>query len=385
MVDERQTKIPIIINHLPLYMTVDVCFVSLSAYGYFSSDIPAGGGAERQLSLIASELSDQLNVSFIVGDFGQPAIKEKGNITLYRAYRRDSSAKTFERVFHFWKLFRAMKQADADVYVYRGHPRKAAVTFFLAKFLGGSWVYNLANDSNVNQDYNNISPIFQRFVNICLRGADEIIAQTEYQQQQLRNHFDTTSTVVPNGYPTSEAEIPFDDRKYFLWVGRLDPDQKRPHRFLDIANRLEDTSFQIAGIDGPDPAYNMTIRNRAKTINNVKFLGYVPPDKIHEYYRSALALVSTSDYEGFPNTFLESWRVGTPVMSLTVDPGRYIDVDMTGYCEDSFELLTKNLRRLTSDYEYWNHHSKPARRYFEQNYAIESVSDQYEKVIQRVA
>ena len=41
--------------------------------------------------------------------------------------------------------------------------------------------------------------------------------------------------------------------------------------------------------------------------------------------RNAAVVLSTADEEGFPNTFLQAWSSGTPVVSLKVDPDRIIE------------------------------------------------------------
>ena len=60
-------------------------------------------------------------------------------------------------------------------------------------------------------------------------------------------------------------------------------------------------------------------------LSNVKYCGQVTPDKDLQVIANAAILLSTSDQEGFPNTFLEAWSAGTPVVSLKIDPDRIIE------------------------------------------------------------
>jgi glycosyltransferase involved in cell wall biosynthesis len=46
-------------------------------------------------------------------------------------------------------------------------------------------------------------------------------------------------------------------------------------------------------------------------------------------------LLSTSDEEGFPQTFLESWSHGTPTVTLGIDPDRVIqELSLGAVCSD---------------------------------------------------
>jgi glycosyltransferase involved in cell wall biosynthesis len=58
---------------------------------------------------------------------------------------------------------------------------------------------------------------------------------------------------------------------------------------------------------------------------NVELKGRLPHADTINYIASAKALVSTSNFEGFPNIFLEAWASGVPVISLHVNPGDVIN------------------------------------------------------------
>mgnify|MGYP000678182577 CR=1 FL=1 len=54
-------------------MTDRICFVLLTAYGYFdpSATAPSGGGG-RQYHMFSRALADSHEIHFIVGDYVQP-------------------------------------------------------------------------------------------------------------------------------------------------------------------------------------------------------------------------------------------------------------------------------------------------------------------------
>jgi glycosyltransferase involved in cell wall biosynthesis len=199
----------------------------------------------------------------------------------------------------------------------------------------------------------------------------------------LQEHYDVASTVVPNGYPLADCYPPFEEREFFLWVGRLNRDQKRPHLFLDVAEKLPDKKFKLIGPKGDDDEYVEHLMERIGRLENVEYRGTVPPDQISEYYKKAVALVSTSKYEGFPNTFLEAWRVQTPVLSLSIDPRRYINVDeeYSGYCSDSTSKAVLKCNEMVNMREVWRKVSMNCRDRFESILSMKVTSNKYKNAI----
>ena len=129
------------------------------------------------------------------------------------------------------------------------------------------------------------------------------------------------SIPMPCPGPDQEDYIPPvpppDGNGRILWIGRIDR-VKRPDRFLDVVEACPDLEFDLVGPAGGDP-YAREISERAACYPNLRVHGGVPRDDVPMYYRKAACLCSTSDVEGFPNTFLEAWSYGIPVVS-TIDP-----------------------------------------------------------------
>jgi glycosyltransferase involved in cell wall biosynthesis len=133
----------------------------------------------------------------------------------------------------------------------------------------------------------------------------------------------------------------------------------------------------LVGPGGQDESYNCRIRDRAKEIDNVIDEGLVAPDEIHNYYRDAIALVNTSAYEGFPNTFLEAWQYNTPVLSLSVDPNRFIDPNIEACGEDNFETLVDLSKTIAENVDLRRSLGETAGDFVRTNLSIETVAKQY--------
>ena len=360
-----------------------VCFVSLSVYGYFNQDAPFGGGAQRQLYLLSQELKNRFELSFVVGDYGQPPVERRKGITLYRAYEPDHQTSYLTESWQLGKLLVAMRRADADIYICRDTPRKGAIIYFLTCLLQSKWIYNIANDANLECRSDSLSSPIRWLYNRAISEADTVIAQTDHQKSLVKSKYNGTATVVPNGYPPAQEHVPYDEREAIIWVGRLDRDQKRPHLFLDLAKEHPSAEFRLIGgsID-PQTDYSRKVCNRAQSMGNVTYVGRVAPDAIHKEYQSAKALINTSAYEGFPSTFLEAWRYGTPVISIDVDTSRYLGGEVIGYTHGDFDCLSSEVREVVSSVNRRRYLGTISQEYFRDHYQISRVSQKYKKAIQ---
>jgi glycosyltransferase involved in cell wall biosynthesis len=356
-----------------------ICFVSLHAYGYFNPDVAFdGGGAERQISLLSKALSDRFDVHVIVGDYGQPKREQREGVTLHKAYPLHPRQSLLQPIKHLLLLWDAMRRADAEVYVHRGFIRAAGLVYLMARVLGSRWVFNLANDSHISEEPTSLPLPLRKLHHHAVRNCDAVVTQTERQRRGMESEYGINAHTAPNGYPSAEDQPGVDDRDGFLWVGRLDQDQKRPHLLLDLAERLDSEQFRIAGPAEGRGAYAQEVVERAESMPNVQYLGLVSPDDIHSEYRQARALINTSAYEGFPNTFLEAWRQATPVVSIDVDPARYLETDeKAANATGDLDSLVARCRRLAADDDYWNQLSDLSLDRFEANYTIDAAASKY--------
>jgi len=359
-----------------------VCFISPKAYNYFKpSKSSKAGGAERQQYMLGKELQQRgYDVSFIVGAFDGQGAEQFGDILVYKRLPTDRSPHS---ALYIIRLLRSLYEANADVYYTRGLTLPPFLISVYSSLTQSSSIYSVASDSGVETEYiSSLNFLVRRLYGIGLKLSDHVVTQTEYQKDTLKNNLHIDSDVISNGYtiPPEEELVDHAQREYILWVGRLEEEPKAPHRFLDLSKLVSDEKFILIGPDGHDEEYNNEIKSRAKSISNVEFKGFVNPDKIHKYYSKSKVYVNTSDYEGFPNTYLEAWRYATPVVTMNHTFDGIFEGD-AGFNSDSVNGLKDNINYLAKNKVKRREMGFNGRSYVKSKYSLKSVADKMETVI----
>lgn len=368
-----------------------VCFICpyIEPYLRPGSDTTVGG-AERQQHLLASELRDSGHeVSFITFEGDGPTYERIDGFDCWRTLPQTNALE--HAPMALYKVFRSIRRVDADLYYARGNPPLCIMASYCCALLDEPLVYAVANDSNV--ELSKLSDHHGAFSHTvpklgyldAIRRANGVVAQTPYQHSVLSDVFGIDATTIPNGYTLPpEREIkPANQRTHVLWVGSFDPDQKRPDRFLDLAERLPDVQFRLIGSNGP-PEYEQQIRERAESLPNLSDEGFVPPDEIDQYYRDAVAFVNTSEYEGFPNTYLEAWRYGVPVVSLHEMLDGVVERERIGRHAGSMDELATIVEELWADRDRASDLGQRGRTHVESEYAMDAVAEKYRNVFSDV-
>ena len=155
--------------------------------------------------------------------------------------------------------------------------------------------------------------------------------------------------VIPPGVsvadppPRAEARALLDlplDRPVVATVGRL-IGVKRPDRMLEVARRLPEVTFLVAG---EGPLLDVT---RSAAPPNVRFLGW--RRDVEVVHAAADVALSTSDNEGMPVSLVEAALCGTPAVSTDVGSarevvtGRVVGTDADALASAVREVLRQDL------------------------------------------
>jgi glycosyltransferase involved in cell wall biosynthesis len=133
-----------------------------------------------------------------------------------------------------------------------------------------------------------------------------------------------------------------------LWVARCHP-VKRPHLFLDLAERLPEARCRMICSLQDEPLWQ-SVSARARRLPNVDFLEAVPYRDIQGHFNESHIFVNTSEVEGFPNTFIHSGLGYVAILSLVVDPDGMLQEFRAGFCaRGEFEPLAGEAADLLGD------------------------------------
>jgi len=157
-----------------------------------------------------------------------------------------------------------------------------------------------------------------------LRRADEVIAVSEWERDQLAEDFGVDATVIPNGIDVerfADAE-PYDhDRPYLLCVGRLE-EYKGVQHVIRALPELPEYDLLVAG-SGPYREELERIAEEKEVADRVEFLGYVDDEELPGLYAGADVFVTLSEFEAFGMTVGEALAAGTPC--VVRDAGALVD------------------------------------------------------------
>lgn len=147
----------------------------------------------------------------------------------------------------------------------------------------------------------------------AVQRADEVIAVSEYERDQLRSDFNVNPTVIPNGIAVdrfAEAAATQHDRPYLLTVGRL-VEYKGVQHVIRTMKSLPGYDLLIAG-SGPYREQLEQIAREESVTEQVEFLNYVDDEVLPGLYAGAEVYVTMSEIEAYGMTVAEALAAGTP-------------------------------------------------------------------------
>lgn len=186
------------------------------------------------------------------------------------------------------------------------------------------------------------------------------------------------TAVIPSFSQTSIKKVSIKKEGYFLYVGRLS-EEKGILQLFNLFSTLPQLQLIIIG-DGP-------LKNTLMNMNeyeNIHMKGFLSKKEIHSYMKKALfTIIPSLCYDVFPNTLIESYSCGTPVIVPRL--GSFIDLvkkDKTGifYKNGDFVSLQKKLLKINGRRR--KEMGKFAREEYQRKYSpkiyLKNIVDEYQ-------
>ena len=118
------------------------------------------------------------------------------------------------------------------------------------------------------------------------------------------------------------------NHKLLVFVGRLDDDSKKLNRAFNLVKEIKDLYLWVIG-DGKDRDMYENKVKELKVQSRVKFLG--AKANPYPYINICDYVILTSDYEGFPVTYLEAIVLDKPIITTIKTSDDKIDIEEYAY------------------------------------------------------
>ncbi len=327
-----------------------ICFVALTLYSVLDSDSEGGliGGAEVQQAIIARGLRRKGHeITVITLDHGKEQKENIDGLRIIKTFNPNDGLPGLRFLFpRLIRIWRALADAKADLYYTRAAGFLPAIIAFYAKVFGAKFVYAGAHDTDFMPGKELLSLTRDRILyQKGLRAAHAVIVQSRQQKDLLKQHYKREGHFIPNFFDQKPKLLSVDQRNYILWVASI-REIKRPMIFVALAKSLPQFNFMMIGGKSPGQTIlNNELENAVASLSNLTFLGYQPLQATESYFDQSRLFVNTSQYEGFPNTFLQAWRRGIPVITF-FDPDGVVKSERLGKVVETESQLRTTVYNL---------------------------------------
>jgi glycosyltransferase involved in cell wall biosynthesis len=368
-----------------------VCFVGFSNLAVLAPEVDpsSASGEPLQHTLLATALARRGHrVSMVVLDHGQLDGAVWDGVQTFKAYALGAGLPVLRFLHPRWTgLVSALSRADADVYYGSCAGGLIGQIGMFCANRGKRFVFRTASDADCEPDalismgrwYRRDKWLYER----GLRRASSVLVQSARQQELMRRNFGIDSSIAGLVVEPGSSEREFGERDIdALWVSNM-RSVKRPDVLLSVAHQLPHVSFHMAGGTVPGgQQFFEAVKAQAAGRGNVTFHGAVAYRDIGALYSRARVLVNTSDIEGFPNTYLQAWSSGTPVVAF-FDPDGVIAREGLGVTVRTPDEMCAAVRRLTRDESEWQAARRRCLAFVDRHYSEDVVLQPYLEAFRR--
>jgi glycosyltransferase involved in cell wall biosynthesis len=312
----------------------------------------AGGSTIQIYSWIQGLISLKQNVGIFYIDCDKTHKNENAYINKLKGYDKSKGIPKVRWIYYrFPKLLKEIKRYRPD-YIYQscaGH--ETATAALICKVLKLPLIYRVANDIESDERVNRLAPHAYWGYKLGIKHSTYILCQNKYQYNNLSKKFPQKQiSIIHNPFYIPQGNVHSvlkSERKYIAWVG-LFQYQKNMMGLFNVARNIPSMKVLIAGknTETNDPKTDNAIKRLLK-LKNVEFVGYISRVNIRGFLNKATILLNTSHYEGFSNTFLEAFSVGTPVITTRkVDPDNIIEDNNLGSVCDLISELPETINKF---------------------------------------
>lgn len=357
-----------------------ICLIGLESLSVFMPgfDSYRTGGEQVQVSLLAKALARRgFRVTLVVLDYGQASELEYAGVRVVKVYAPNEGVPILRFIYpRIFKLWRILRNINADAYYTSCAGYTVGLMAFFCRIYNKKSIYRVAHDHDCDPKKLLVSLWRDRkLYEYGLRRQNHVLVQSIQQQEALIHNYGVASHVAGMLVDQPDEVIQFENRDIdILWVNNI-RQFKRPDLYIELAKILPECSMHMIG--GPnEPKLYQDIQANAVKLANLKFHGPVPYSEVNKYYARAKVFINTSDSEGFPNSYLQAWIRGTPIV-VFFDPDGRVAKNNLGFKAVNVDDMAKIIRELLDSQDSWSRLSKNCVEYMNKNYSNDKILEPY--------
>ena len=284
------------------------------------------GGTAKHVQGLSNFLKSENHTLKIISSentFTVPIRKLKNPSFMFSAFFKTKFTKDFD-IIHAHHPIAALS--------FKGTSAKKVVTFHgifnkQIEILHGETAQNISNKYEQN----------------ALKWADAITAGSK-EAYEYYSDLGYDVHYIPNAIDIGELPLDVKQKyeKQIIFVGRLSK-EKGVNSLIELAKILPKEIHLIIVGSGP---FENKIKNIAEKYSNIKFLGYLPKNKVIPLLRGSFALIQPSLAEGISTTVLEAMACQIPIIGTNVGGNKELIINN----ENGFLISPNSIEELNEKF-----------------------------------
>ena len=282
----------------------------------FVTRLLAGGGAERVISVLANELTEQgYEVGIIIFNMAKDEYILDKNVCCFRFEHYDETCgNTISRTMYRWKCLRSIIKSYHPDVVFPFLESAVRETFIASRGLNVKMISTVRNLPQYDSKWK------KYFYDFIYTHSNAVFLQTESQKQFFNQQIIYKSFVVPN--PVNSVFLHIGKKrkererlKRIVTAGRLEP-QKNHQLLIEAMHYIHKAHPECSlSIYGEGAEYERLVRLIDKLNANDYIALKGRNNHLENVYEQADLFILSSDYEGMPNALIEAMASAMPCVS----------------------------------------------------------------------
>ncbi|MDT0559386.1 glycosyltransferase family 4 protein [Ichthyenterobacterium sp. W332] len=215
-----------------------------------------------------------------------------------------------------------------------------------------------------------------------MKGVDLGFSQNNYQKIEILKNFGIdTHQMISGHYPIEDSIINKVKHRFsskiILWCANFGK-HKRPELFLKLAELMQhtDCNFIMIGNHADKNHLKNLLINKPK---NLTLTGHLSFEEALHYFNKASLFINTSSPsgDGFPNTFIQSWLRGVPVLTFGFDPDNIVEEHQLGLIVKHEIEARAEITYLFSNNDVYSKMSQNVYTYALNNHTVEKMTNHF--------